>query len=160
MACEFYTAYNRPKTIAHPKCEKVIMEHTKHLMKDGREVYKPDKAVHIYDLIQEGREETLIENIIRKCVEGDESVLNVIQGEYQDITGHVTSLMECQNMVLKAKEQFESLPLEMRKQFDNDINKYIAEYGNEDWLKKMGYWQEPEATEPSKPEEKGEVADE
>ena len=135
------------------------MEHTKHLMKDGTEVFKPDKPVHVYDLIQEGREETLIENIIRKCVEGDESALNVIQGEYQDITGHVTSLMECQNMVLKAKEQFDSLPLEIRKQFDNDINKYIAEYGDEGWQKKMGFYQEPEPQEPST-DTKGDNVDE
>lgn len=164
MTCEkisFYTAYNRPKTIPHPKCYKVTMEHSKHIdEKTGREYLVKDRKVHNYDLIQEGKEETLIDNIIRKCTEGNEEVLQQIQGQYIDITNKITSLMDAQNLVLQAKEDFNNLPLELRKRFDNDVNIYIAEFGTNEWNEKMGLNKAPKP-EPQNPifEEKTEKGD-
>lgn len=163
MACKFYSAYNRPKTIPHPTCYKVTMEHSKHIdEKTGREYLVKDRKINNYDMVQEGREETLIDNIIRKCTEGNQEILDQIQGQYIDITNHVTSLMEAQNMVLKAREDFYNMALDIRKQFDNDPNIYIAQYGSEEWNTKMGFNKVPEPTpEPTPvPEVKGEPTNE
>lgn len=131
------------------------MEHSKHIdEKTGREYLVKDRPVHIYDIIQEGREETLIENIVRKCQEGNEEVLEAIQGQYVDLTNHITSLMDAQNLVLKARNDFEELPLDMRKKFDNDVNVYMAEFGSETWNEKMGFNEKLDAVPVPIPEEK------
>lgn len=131
------------------------MEHSKHIdEKTGREYLVKDRPVHIYDMIQEGREETLIENIVRKCQEGNEEVLDAIQGQYVDLTNHITSLMDAQNLVLKARNDFEELPLDMRKKFDNDVNVYMAEYGSETWNEKMGFNEKLDTVPVPVPEEK------
>ena len=45
--------------------------------------------------------------------------------------------MEAQNIVIKAKQEFYTLPLEVRKEFDNSPEMYVSEMGTETFNKKM-----------------------
>lgn len=90
-----------------------------------------------YDRIQESLEETKIENIIRRALGGDETALAVMHGSYIDVTDAPKTLAEMQQLVIRATNQFNELPLEIREKFNFDPGQFVAEYGTHEWEKKM-----------------------
>lgn len=93
----------------------------------------------IYEEIQSYLEETKIENILARAVAGDPDALNVRQGQYADITQFPTNLAEAQKTILKLGSEFEKLPNEIREKFDFSKEKFIQQFGSEDWVEKMGF---------------------
>ena len=91
----------------------------------------------IYAMIQEDLEGTKIENILHAVAMGDLSALQQRETTYADATTMPKTLMEAQNLVLKMKGEFETLPLEVRKLFDNSAEKYVDEMGTELFNEKM-----------------------
>lgn len=90
-----------------------------------------------YNRIQESLEETKIENIIRRALGGDETALAVMHGSYIDVTDAPKTLAEMQQLVIRATNQFNELPLEIREKFNFDPGQFVAEYGTHEWEKKM-----------------------
>lgn len=101
----------------------------KHLVKSGE--------TNIYAMIQEDLEDSKIENILKRAAMGDLKALNQRETLYVDATNMPKTLMEAQNVVLKAKQEFERLPLEVRKEFDNSAEKYVSEMGTKEFMEKM-----------------------
>ena len=58
---------------------------------------------------------------------------------YLDTTEQPKSLAEYENMRIKVIQEFGKLDVETRKKFDNSPEKFVAEYGSEEWAKKIGY---------------------
>ena len=56
------------------------------------------------------------------------------------------TLAEAQNIMIKIRNEFEGLSVEERSKFDFSVEKYISEYGTENWAKSLGLVKE-EATE-------------
>lgn len=101
----------------------------KHIVKSGE--------TNIYEMIQEDLESTKIENILQRVALGDLSALNQKETLYVDATNMPKTLMEAQNIVLKAKQEFEKLPIDVRKEFDMSAEKYISEMGTKEFFDKM-----------------------
>lgn len=104
---------------------------------NGHKYLEEDGQTNIYDKIQDSLEETKIENIIRRAVGGDETALAVMHGQYMDTTNMPTSLAEMQQAIITATEEFYKLPLEVRQKFDQSPEQFIAQYGSDEWIKKM-----------------------
>lgn len=84
--------------------------------------------MNVYDFIQAGREDTEIIPTLEKYGSIEVMKLNKQNAEnlYQDFTqiqelGGYRGILDYQK---KAKEMFYSLPSDIRKDFDNDINKF------------------------------------
>lgn len=92
---------------------------------------------NIYELIQQDLESTKIENILHKLAIGDYSVLKQAQLTYVDESDFPKSLMEAQNIVIKAKQEFEAFPVEVKKLFNNSAEQYVSEIGTNTFLDKM-----------------------
>ena len=45
-------------------------------------------------------------------------------------------------MINKAEENFNTLPAELKAKFDNNVEKYVGEYGSESWAEKLGWKKE------------------
>lgn len=129
-----------------PTGEKIQMEHTPHMGLDGKRKLVLDDAKPIYDMIQAHREETEIERIVKRAMQGDMSVLNAMAGQYIDVSGAPKSLAEAQQIIINAKRDFEKLDPEIRQKFDNNVEVFIAEAGSKKWLDKMGVSAKIEAT--------------
>lgn len=135
---EFYTAYKRPATKPAPAGEKEEPVYQMQINNKGeRNLVKIGKT-NIYDIIQESLEQSKIENIIRRAREGDPFALTVMNGQYIDTTDLPNTLAEAQSFVIKAKEEFDKLPIQIRRQFDMSPEKYIAKYGGAEWMEIMG----------------------
>ena len=68
---------------------------------------------------------------------GDMSVLREAKLTYVDEDDFPKNLMEAQNVVIKAKQEFDNFPTELKEKFNNSAEQYISEMGTEDFNKKM-----------------------
>lgn len=125
----------------------------------GHKTLKENGSTNTYAKIQEHLEETLIENILQRAALGDEEALNRVQSQYLDTTDMPKTLAEAQNKILSIKNEFEKLPVEIRREFDFSPEKYIQEYGTKSWMKTLGFIKE-ETADISAPVEKEEKANE
>lgn len=128
-----------------PAGDEVEMRHRPKMLENGERVLIRDKEYRIKDLIQSHKEECEIDNIIKRAIEGDYNALNQMAGSYTDITGAPKSLAEAQQMVIDIKYRFDELPRDIKAKFDYNAEKYVAEFGTEEWAEKTGYKEALEA---------------
>lgn len=101
----------------------------KHLVKVGQTC--------VYDKIQADLEQSKIENIIHKLAMGDFNVLKQANLTYADADDFPKNLMEAQNIVIKAKSEFNKFPEEVKKLFNDSPEQYVSEMGTDEFIKKM-----------------------
>ena len=126
---KFGTRFNRPDVIPSDRgtamrdiFEERIVDGSKELVVTGQENFK--------DFIEASKAETQIENIIKRFQMGDINALSRAQGFYADITGMPNNLAEAQNMLIKMENDFNSLPVDIKKNFDNSFDKYVSTVSN------------------------------
>lgn len=134
---EFFSYLNRPKRIPTPSGDQFLEVYQEEIDKDGKKVLVMVGKTNIYDKIQESREDTKISNILMHLANGDLSVLRQQKPQYIDSTTLPKNLMEANNIVLKAKQEFEKMPKEVREKFDYNVDVYVNTMGTKEWLDKM-----------------------
>lgn len=101
--------------------------------KDTITLTKAGKAFNVYDKIQENREDTEIYPTLEKygCI--DRMMLDTrgVYADFQEFKG----LREMKEQQIKADEMFNSLPLDVRIQFQNDKNLFMR--NGEKWIKEL-----------------------
>ncbi len=118
---------------------------------DGTIELKVTDRVDIKQEINSHRDETDMTFILSRLMAGDDSVLNPRPPMYGDFTQLPTSYAEMLNMVLDGERYFDSLPLDVRNNFDNDRGKWFATIGSDSWLDNMGFVSRDTVSEPSVP---------
>lgn len=98
--------------------------------------------INIEEKIQQDLESVNIYNILNRLSHGDLTALNQREGTYIDCTNMPTTLMDYQNIVLKAKAEFYELPIEIRKEFDNSPEAYVSQMGTQEFLDKLAPYNE------------------
>lgn len=88
---------------------------------------------NIYLMIQEDLESTKIENILHAVAMGDLNALKQREATYIDATTMPKNLMEAQNLVIRMKDEFYKMPLEVRKEFQNDPEVYVSKMGTDEF---------------------------
>lgn len=105
--------------------------------KSGKKILVKVGETCVYDMIQEDLESSKIENIIHKLAMGDYSVLKQAELTYCDADDFPKNLMEAQNIVVKAKAEFDKFPADVKKEFNNSPEQYVSEMGTDEFIKKM-----------------------
>lgn len=106
---------------------------------DGTIQLSVSDRIDIKKEINSHRDETDMAFILSRLMAGDDSVLNPRPPMYGDFTQFPKSYVEMLNMVLDGERYFDSLPLDVRKDFDNDRGKWFASIGRPEWFEKMGF---------------------
>lgn len=91
----------------------------------------------VYEMIQQDAESCKIENILHAVAMGDLSVLQQRDAMYVDATTMPKSLREAQDLVIRMRDEFYNMPLEVRKEFGNSPEAYVSEMGTPEFLEKM-----------------------
>ena len=124
---------------------KVDKEGNIELVEAGRE--------NIREKINSYKESTDISIILNRVAQGDLSGLQVNPGMYGDFTTVPKTYAEFLQLEIDAHTLFDKLPLDVRKEFDFDANKFFAQSGTEEWQKKLGdvlppeyRWKDPNVT--------------
>lgn len=116
---------------------------------------------NIREKMQQYKDECDVKQILARAVV-DPNALNQRQGFYADVTEMPKSLGEAQQMINDIKTEFNKLPPEERAKFNFSAEEYVAQYGTEEWLKKVTKLKEPVNEQPVNETagEKGVVANE
>lgn len=133
-----WTAREQQHSHICPSGQRIELRHRAYIKKNGERILIKDVEKHTFDEIQAHKEECLIENILKRSMEGDLAALEIMKGQYADITNAPGSLAEAQQAMITLKESFEHLPKDIRKEFDYNYEKYIAEFGTDEWAEKTG----------------------
>ena len=136
-----YTQFKRPKTIPVNPGDHFLNEYQEKITKDGKELVEVGKR-NIWDMIQADLEQSKIENILKAVAMGDLSALQQREAIYCDATEFPKNLMEAQNLVIKAQDEFKTFPKEVRDLFHDNPYEYISEMGTESFLEKMSPYNE------------------
>ena len=134
---KIYTQLDRPKTLYTNPGDSFLNEYQEEIDKNGQKELVKIGEKNIYAMIQVDLEGTKIENILHAVAMGDLSALNQREAFYIDSTTMPKTMMEAQNMVIKAKQEFDNMPLEVRKLFNNSAEQYVSEMGTTTFLEKM-----------------------
>lgn len=132
-----YTQFNRPKTIPVEPGNNFLNVYQEEILKDGTKGLVCTGKKNVYAMIQEELEASKIENIMKAVAQGDLSRLRTEQPTYIDATTFPKTLMEANNIVLKAKQEFEKMPDAVKKEFNYDSELYVSMMGTKEYLEKM-----------------------
>lgn len=128
-----YTIFNHPAKKKTPAGTHFIKTYQEELNKNG-ELNLIEKGYHdVYAEIQLDLESSKIENILHQVAMGDLAALQQRDATYVDATTMPKSLQEAQNLVIRMKDEFYDMPLEVRKLFDNSPDKYVTLMGTEEF---------------------------
>lgn len=125
---------------------------------DNKIVSNPGSEIHIIykpvvddkgnvDLVEAGKENLreIIQSAKDSCditvilsqAATDPSVLNRAPGVFGDFTKMPETYAEMLQLQIDSKRYFEKLPIEIKKKFDNDPMKFMAQAGEKEWFEKI-----------------------
>lgn len=141
---EVFSRFVRPKTVAAPPGTeyeddfeyRVDPQGNKQLVKSGRH--------NLQDRIQASLESTKIESLLRRAQLGDPTALAAVDGQYIDVTGMPRTLAELQSLIMRVEQDFGRLPIDVRRAYDFSVEKYVADYGSDNWKKVLGIQEQSE----------------
>ena len=126
----------------------------------GEKVLRLDQTIDQQAEIDSYLEETKLENIIRQASINPDIAARIktdIGGGIQDFTEAPQNLAEIQNIMIRAEQIWDEVPKNIKLKFDNDVDKFIASFGTDEWAKNLGIYQEkktePEETKTTETEE-------
>lgn len=94
--------------------------------------------INLYQRIQSHSDSVDLKQIIARYeATGDSSFLSKRQGQYIDITDMPTNFADVMKTVITAENQFNELPIEVRKAYNFSASEYIADIGSDKWLNLM-----------------------
>lgn len=136
-----YTQLKRTVRTYTPSGDPYINKYQEEVKK-GRLTLKFVGKHNVYEEIQEQAEACEIENILHAVAMGDLSALKQREASYVDTTTMPKNLLDAQNLILRAKDEFYEMPIEVRKEFNNSPEQYVEEMGTKEFLEKMAPYNE------------------
>lgn len=91
----------------------------------GRMVLTKTGETNRYEQIQQVIPETSLTNIINRLMKGDKSAIGDVVGSFVDATKMPKTLMEAQNIMLFSERYFDSLPVDARNKYQNDLGAFL-----------------------------------
>lgn len=105
--------------------------------KDGSITLLPIGTENTDEIIKSHYESTTLECILARFNNGDLSALNRYQPVYADLSTAPKTLAEALQTVINSRSAFDALPVDVKKQFDSDFNKWLARAGTPEWMTAM-----------------------
>lgn len=129
--------------------------------KFGRKVLKKTGETNLYAKIQASLEETKIENILKRVVAGDDSMLRP-DGIYADLTELPSNLIEARQAMQNLENVWNDLDNDIKRKYNFNLDEFIGASGSDSWLRDMGLLNDtkPETKTEAKTEAKEESANE
>lgn len=98
---------------------------------DGKRELKQSGEYDLYAEIQSYKDSCSIDYILSRFAAGDTSALSRVQGIYGDFTDMPTTMAELQQRVIDATALFDSLPLDVREQYNFSPSEFFAQLDSE-----------------------------
>lgn len=132
-----YSRLNVPKKTPTPSGTQFLNLYQEEIKKGGNKTLVKTGETNVYEMIQEDADSCDIEKILHKVAMGDLAALNQREATYCDATTMPKTLMEAQNLVIRMKDEFYKMPIEVRKEFGNNPDRYVELMGTNEFLEIM-----------------------
>lgn len=132
-----YSQLNPPAHKHTPAGSRYLAVYQEGINDEGKLYLDKIGETDIYAKIQEDAESVKIENILHAVAMGDLNALQQREATYCDATTMPKNLREAQDLVIRLKDEFYGMPLEVRRLFDNDPEMYVSQMGTQEFLDKM-----------------------
>lgn len=126
----------RPKLDEFVSCpgERYAPVYTPDISEDGIITLVETGKKDLFEIHQADEPVCNINNIVaRFLATGDSSVINQVNGFYDDFTGAPKSLAEAMSTLTRAEGVFAQLPVEIREKFDHNFYKFVASAGSKEF---------------------------
>lgn len=120
----FFSRLNRPKAKPAPRGNGTAPVY-REVLDDGQPHLVVDSVDNLFEYVQASKEECNVYNLIERYRRGDKTALGQPGGQYVDVTGMPTSLMEAFNVMQKTRRSFDALPADVRAKFDDNFDVYL-----------------------------------
>lgn len=98
-----------------------------HVDENGKRELKKSGEYNLYADIQSYKDSVSIDYILTRFANGDETALSRVQGIYGDFTQMPRTMAELQQRVIDAEHLFDSLPLDIRAQYNHSASEFFAQ---------------------------------
>lgn len=123
---EFLTQYDKQERTYSNPGSPVKMEMAPVLDKYGNKTIEPKGPIDLYSQIQSWRDECDINILMAKFTNGDRTALMQRVGAYLDLTQIPDNFNDMLNLTTQASSVFDSLPVEVKEVFGNNVNNFLA----------------------------------
>lgn len=120
----------KPKTEPGSKLHKTY----KSKIVDGSLELVEDGVINIYEMIQSHKDSCDVNLIIARFANGDSAALNKYKGFFGDVTEFPKTYAEMFERMSNAEVIFDRLPADIRAKYDNDVIKFVSDFGSPDFL--------------------------
>lgn len=127
---------DKPRIFSNPGSPEVDLYDSKYDDDGHLVVFKSGKS-NLQDYINSFRESCDINNLVAKYQRGEILDFNFVQGAYIDASNMPTNYAEMVNFVKEGNEVFDSLPSELKEQFNNNAVEFFMQYGNDEFITKV-----------------------
>lgn len=124
MELVIHSRFNRPVVIPCPIGDGILRQYETRI-KDGKRVIEVTSEASLFDKVQEALPDTLVYNILARYERGDMTALTKVHGQYMDVVGMPSTLAEAQQLLIDIRNDFESMPPELRRRFNNSVDEFI-----------------------------------
>ena len=137
----FRTAYSGQVKSECPSGSPYQDEYSYKIDSYGRKILEKTGETNLYAKIQESLEETKIENILKRAVAGDTSMLRP-DGIYADLSEMPSNLLEARQAMQELENTWNGLDNDIKAKYHYDLDQFIGQSGTEGWLRDMGLLKE------------------
>ena len=123
---KFFTGYDFPNQIIGKSFDKVKHEYGFAFDDNGVRFLAVKRDIDIQTEINAFENDCNIYNMLNRYMYGDTNALNKAQTVYADISTTPKSLQDALNIQIRLKNDFMNMKPEVRAEFNNDFNQYIA----------------------------------
>lgn len=144
---KFPTLYDEVKVIPTNSGNVFETQYSQRYTADGTPYLEAQKTQkNNYEIAQSNKDICDYSSMMRKYyATGDDSILNRgIKGSFGDFTDAPRDLIDAQNKINAGIDAFNSLPVDIRNEYDNNPYKFFASAGTEKFEKLM-YGKQPKA---------------
>lgn len=133
----FRTQYSKPLHKYANSGSPIKIVYGSSLDKFGNIIVKEKGRENLADYINSFKESCDLNIILTKYLNGDNDVINQRKALFMDLTEMPTNYNDMMNKINDARELFDSMPVETKAKFDNDINKFFCNVGTDEWFEKL-----------------------
>lgn len=133
----YQTAYGSHKSFHVPTGDGTEPTFEYVIKPSGEKILEQTGTKDVYSEIQAQAEECKIENILRRVAVGDMTDFRP-DGIYADATVVPNNMVEAMQEIQKMHNIWNNLPGEVKSQYNNDLDQFIADAGSDKWLNLMG----------------------
>lgn len=132
---KFFSTGNYPKTVATPSGSRTLPKFVRRIDDHGKKILVQDGIEDIYGGIQQAAKGIEVADLVRRFRAGDSDAIGDPSFESVDITAAPTSLLDAQNKLIRAREEFDALPVKIKQLYNNDASYWLSKVASGDFVK-------------------------